>query len=69
MPKMNGYELYREIRKMDGKLKVCFLTASEIYVESLKVAPPHLLDDVKCYIPKPVAIEDLVKKVREQMNL
>ena len=69
MPKMNGYELYREIRKMDAKLKVCFLTASEIYIESLKVPPPHLLDDVKCYIPKPVAIDDLVKKVKEQLNL
>ena len=31
MPKMNGYELYREIRKMDSKLNVCFLTASELY--------------------------------------
>ncbi|MGB7953779.1 MAG: response regulator [Candidatus Nitrosopolaris sp.] len=69
MPKMNGYELYREIRKMDAKLKVCFLTASEIYIESLRVPPPHLLDDVKCYIPKPVAIDDLVKKVKEQLNL
>src|SRR5207302_5290834 len=42
MPKMNGYELYKEIRKMDAKLKVCFLTASEIYMESLR-APPLLL--------------------------
>jgi len=69
MPKMNGYELYKEIRKIDDKVKVCFLTASEIYNESLRTPPPHLLDDVKCSIPKPVAIDDFVKMVREQMTL
>lgn len=27
MPKMNGFELYREIQKIDDKVKVCFITA------------------------------------------
>lgn len=40
MPNMNnGYEFYREIRKIDTKVKVCFLTASEIY-NGLRVPPP-----------------------------
>jgi len=26
MPKMNGFELYNEIRKIDDKVKVCFVT-------------------------------------------
>jgi CheY-like chemotaxis protein len=69
MPKMNGYELYKEIRKIDDKIKICILTASEIYNESLRVAPPQLLDDVKCFIPKPIAIDDFVKKVKEELNL
>ena len=69
MPKMNGYELYKEIRKIDDKIKVCFLTASEIYMESLRVPPPQLLDDVKCFMPKPLTIDDLVKKVKEELNL
>src|SRR5437660_12172983 len=34
MPKMNGYELYKEIRKIDDKIKVCFLTASDIDMQS-----------------------------------
>ena len=29
MPDMNGLQLYREIRKRDEKVKICFLTASE----------------------------------------
>ena len=69
MPKMNGYELYKEIRKIDDKVKICILTASEIYNESLRVPPPQLLDDVKCFIPKPIAIDDFVKKVKEELNL
>jgi two-component system, OmpR family, response regulator ChvI len=28
MPKMYGYELYDEMEKIDGKLKVCFMTAT-----------------------------------------
>ena len=31
IPKMNGFELYREIRKIDDKVKACFFTASEAY--------------------------------------
>jgi two-component SAPR family response regulator len=27
MPKMNGFDLYKQIRKIDNKVKVCFLTA------------------------------------------
>jgi len=27
MPKMNGFELYTKIEKIDNKAKVCFITA------------------------------------------
>ena len=27
MPKMHGFELYREIRRIDNEAKICFLTA------------------------------------------
>jgi DNA-binding response OmpR family regulator len=30
MPQMNGFELSEEIRRMDDKVKMCFLTAGEI---------------------------------------
>jgi DNA-binding response OmpR family regulator len=34
MPDMNGFELYEEIRKIDNKVRVCFLTAfGEGYTE------------------------------------
>jgi DNA-binding response OmpR family regulator len=33
MPKMDGFELYHEIKKNDNNAKVCFLTASELYYQ------------------------------------
>jgi DNA-binding response OmpR family regulator len=67
MPNMNGFELYKEIRKVDEKVRVCFLTASEIYHESLRV-PPQTLKDVKCFIPKPIAIDDFIKRIEEELS-
>ena len=31
MPDLNGFTLYREIRRLDKKIKICFLTAGEMY--------------------------------------
>ena len=67
MPNMNGFELYKEIRKVDEKVRVCFLTASEMYHESLRV-PPQTLNDVKCFIPKPISIDDFIKRVEEALS-
>ena len=31
MPQMDGFELYNKIREKDPKVKICFLTASELF--------------------------------------
>ncbi len=36
MPKMDGFQLYDEIKKKDEKAKICFLTASELYYEEFR---------------------------------
>ena len=37
MPVMNGFGLYNEIRKLDIKVKICFLTAAEdTYYETFR---------------------------------
>jgi CheY-like chemotaxis protein len=68
MPNMNGIELYREIRKIDDKVKVCFLTASEMYSEELRMQIQILDQDVKCFIPKPIRLFDLVNIVKRELN-
>jgi CheY-like chemotaxis protein len=69
MPKMNGFELYEKLRELDGKVKICFLTAgSEIYYEEVIKEAFHELD-TNCFISKPIANEDLIKKVKEMLEL
>ena len=36
LPKLNGFELYYKIRKLDDRVKVCFLTAGEMYYEDIR---------------------------------
>ena len=61
MPKMNGFELYREIKKKNDKVKTCFFTAFEIYYEEFRKMFPDL--EVKCFIRKPITINDLVAHI------
>jgi DNA-binding response OmpR family regulator len=38
MPKMDGFQLYIKIREKDSKVKICFLTASEMFYEKFRKA-------------------------------
>lgn len=63
MPVMNGFGLYQEIRKLDDKVKICFLTAaSDVYYETFgKLSFPDI--DENCIIHKPIENESLIKQV------
>jgi len=65
MPRMNGFELYQEIKKKDKNVKACFVTAHEMYYESLKKEFPKV--DVGCLIRKPIDIDDLVERIRQEL--
>lgn len=62
MPKLSGFDLYRELKKKDDSVKVCFLTAFEIYYEEFRKMFPTI--DVKAFIRKPVGISSLVNQVK-----
>jgi DNA-binding response OmpR family regulator len=66
MPKINGFELYENIRKIDSKVKACFITAYEVYYQSLKEIFPDM--DIDCYV-KPINIDDLVKHVKAHLDM
>jgi two-component system, OmpR family, response regulator ChvI len=66
MPQMNGFELLREIKKIDENVKVCFLTAvSELteYAVAIKEIFPTL--DQNCIIKKPIENIELVKQLNQ----
>ena len=62
MPEMDGFELYDEIKKIDNKVKVCFLTASEMYYSKSRKEKYSLIDK-DLFIQKPIENEDLVKVI------
>jgi DNA-binding response OmpR family regulator len=62
MRDMDGFELYRQIKKIDDTVKVCFLTAGEMdYEQFRKELFPAL--DANCYIQKPFENEMLIKRL------
>jgi CheY-like chemotaxis protein len=64
MPNMNGFELYEEIRKINNKVKACFLTAfGEGYTEEFGRRFPYSPN--VSFIRKPIRVDDSVKKVNE----
>jgi DNA-binding response OmpR family regulator len=66
MPKMNGFQLYRQIRNIDNKVKVCFLTAlSEMhdYEEFKREVFPKAGE--RYFIQKPVENQTLLKRLNE----
>jgi DNA-binding response OmpR family regulator len=62
MPKMDGFELYDELKKKDSDAKICFLTASELYYKEFRKKEYHALDK-NLFIRKPIDNEDLLKEV------
>ena len=65
MPKMNGFELYQEIERIDNKVKVCFITAFEVYYKSLRELFPTT--NVDCFIKKPITTDELVERIRTEL--
>jgi DNA-binding response OmpR family regulator len=68
MPAMNGFELYRNVRKIDDSVKVCFLTAlRELrdYGQYRKEVSPKLGE--RYFVSKPIQNEELIIRVNEMM--
>jgi DNA-binding response OmpR family regulator len=63
MPEMDGFRLCQEMRKIDSKVKVCFLTASEMYYERFRKQEGLFALDKEIFVRKPIGNEDLIKKI------
>jgi two-component system response regulator ChvI len=70
MPIMDGFELYKKLLRIDDKVKVCFITANEMYRDFFRnKLIPQLADmnnSTNCFfILKPIQNEDLIEQLNE----
>jgi DNA-binding response OmpR family regulator len=62
MPKLDGFELHKELRKLDPDVKVCFLTASEKYLGDLRDGEYQTLSK-DLFIQKPISNDGHCKRI------
>jgi DNA-binding response OmpR family regulator len=68
MPDINGLDLYQEMRKIDDKVKVCFLTATEMYSEKFRKEESYVKFDKELFIAKPIENEELLDHLNKIIN-
>jgi CheY-like chemotaxis protein len=64
MPRMNGFQLYEQLKKMDHDVKVCFLTASsETYREQLRKEEYHELNK-DLFLEMPLPVKEIIEEIK-----
>ena len=71
MSEMDGFELRRQIKKTDKAVKICFLTASELYYEEFRreLGRENFTTlDKDRFLMKPIPNEGLIKEINMIIN-
>ena len=66
MPLMDGFQLAHKLLQKDVNVRVCFMTSGEINMAAAREV--HLLKSIGCFIKKPISTEQLVKRVKEELE-
>jgi CheY-like chemotaxis protein len=67
MPKIDGFELSERLKKVDSDVKVCFLTASEMYHEEFREVEHNTLNK-DLFLQKPISTDDLIREINNKIN-
>jgi DNA-binding response OmpR family regulator len=67
MPKMDGFVLYEQLKTLDNGVKVCFLTASEMYREEVR-EEEHCALKKDLFLQKPISTDDLIREISNKIN-
>jgi CheY-like chemotaxis protein len=65
MPEMSGFDVYQKMKEIDSNVKVCFLTASELFYEEYRKLDANTRINREHFVQKPVRAEELIRKLNE----
>jgi YesN/AraC family two-component response regulator len=68
MPNMNGFDLHQKMKEIDSNVKICFLTASELFYEEYRRLDAYPTLDKAYFIQKPCRSEDLIHTLNEILH-
>ena len=66
MPLMDGFQLANKLLQKDLNIRVCFMTAGEINMDAAREA--HPLKSIGCFIKKPITTEQLLIRIRAELE-
>lgn len=62
MPKMDGFELYNEMRQINDQVRVCFITAyQQEDINAISLSDEDI-------IRKPITIKEMVQKIKNRLT-
>ena len=67
IPKMDGFVLYERLKTVEPNVKVCFLTAGEMYHEGIREVEHCALNE-DMFLQKPISTDDLIKEINKKIN-
>ena len=81
MPKMDGFRLYNQMKNIDGRIEICFITADDkTYYEGPqqrqkqntrvqeKISPEYCALNEEIFIQKPISNGDLIREIKKRMK-
>jgi CheY-like chemotaxis protein len=81
MPEMDGFRLYNQMKNIDGRIEICFITAADkTYYEGTqqeqeqnkkvqeKISPEYCALNEEIFIQKPISNGDLIREIKKRME-
>ena len=77
LPGMSGFELHKEMQKIDPQLIFCFITAGEIYYDEVRSREgdkrgeeeQYCIIERERFLRKPISNVDLVERIEKMMMM
>jgi DNA-binding response OmpR family regulator len=66
MPLLDGFQLAQNLVRRDLNVRICFMTSGEINMDAAREV--HPLKSFGCFIKKPITAEELIKRIRAELE-